>query len=189
MSAGGNIKVKELFNKEASDKSMIDYFVSLGLDPEYKPPSDDDRLVVVNQFEVVFKEGHDPIVLKFETDADIKAAKKTAITIKEGCSFKFRVTFRVQHEIVLGFKIHNSVKKMGKTIAKDTEMLGTYPPSNDFKAVEVPRNDWNEAPTGAMARGEYKSKMEFTDDDLEKNEKPAHLSFEYKIKIAKDFAK
>jgi Rho GDP-dissociation inhibitor len=185
MAAGGNIKVKEIFDKESADKSMIDYFVSLGLDPEYKAPENDDRIVVVQQFEVLFDDGTEPVVLKFATPQDIKNAKKTNVVIKEGSKFKFRVTFRVQHEIVLGFKIHNKVSKMGKTVVKDTEMLGTYPPSNEFKSIEVPRNEWNEAPSGAMYRGEYKSKMDFTDDDLEKNKKPAHLEFAYTIKFVK----
>lgn len=182
---GGNIKVKDIFAKESGDASMLAYFKSLGLDENYKAPTDDERVVVIKQFEVIFQDGTEPIVLKFETPAEIEAAKKQVVTIKEGCNFKFRVTFRVQHEIVLGFKIHSKVAKMGKTIAKDTEMLGTYAPSVDFKTIEVPRNEWTEAPSGAMARGEYKSTMIFTDDDQEKGKKHPHLNFEYKLKIGK----
>ena len=122
------------------------------------------------------------MTLKFETDEDLKKAKKTPMVIKEGCEYKMRVSFRVQHNVVLGFKILNTVSKMGKCIAKDTEMLGTYPPKNEFQAVDIPKNDWLEAPSGMMARGEYGAKMKFMDDDGN-----THLEFEYVVKIAKDF--
>lgn len=72
---------------------------------------------------------------------------------------------------------------MGKTIAKDEEMLGTYPPKNEFQALEIPRLDWNEAPSGMIARGEYKSKMKFMDDDAK-----CHLEFTYILKIAKEWS-
>jgi len=85
---------------------------------------------------------------------------------------------------VLGLQIKNSIYALGgKKIADDVEMLGTYPPKNEFQAVEVPKNGWHEAPTGMLARGEYKAKMKFVDDDEKE-----HLVFEYTIKIAKDFA-
>jgi hypothetical protein len=38
-------------------------------------------------------------------------------------------------------------------------MLGTYPPKNEFQAVDIPRQGWHEAPSGALARGEYKAKV------------------------------
>lgn len=138
---------------------------------------------MVKEFSIIFKDGHDPVTLKFETDADLKAAKKNPMTIKEGVEYRMRVSFRVQHNVVLGFKIHNTVFKLGKTIAKDVEMLGTYPPKNEFQSVDIPKNDWIEAPSGMMARGEYKAKMKFMDDDNN-----THLEFDYTVKIAKDYA-
>jgi len=41
-------------------------------------------------------------------------------------------------------------------------MLGTYPPKNEFQAVDIPRQGWHEAPSGALARGEYKAKVRFS---------------------------
>ena len=122
------------------------------------------------------------MVLNFETQQDIDNAKKHPLVVKEGTEFRVRVTFRVQHNVVLGLRILNSVSKLGKTVAKDEEMLGTYPPKNEFQSLDIPRNDWNEAPTGMLMRGEYKSKMTFMDDD-----KKTHLEFEYVLKIAKDW--
>jgi len=93
-----------------------------------------------------------------------------------------RVSFRVQHDVLLGFQIENQIYKGGAKIAKDKEMLGTYPPRNEFQTVDIPRNGWNEAPKGMIARGDYKAKMKFIDDD-----KVCHLEVEYIMKIAKDW--
>lgn len=146
------------FEKEKNDPSMIAYLKQLGIDPNYVPPKDDPRRVVINEFAVVFKE-HPPYVLKFNKPEDLLEAKKKPIVVKEGAEFKIRVSFRVQHNVVLGLKICNSVSKLGKTLAKDEEMLGTYPPKNEFQMLEIPRLDWTEAPTGMMLRGDYKAKV------------------------------
>lgn len=146
------------------------------------PPKDDPRRVVISEFQIVFKEGHDPIGFKFNNEEDVKAAKHKCLVVKEGAEFRIKVTFRVQHNVVSGFKIQNKVSKFGKTVADDEEVLGTYPPSNEFKAVEIPRNDWNDAPSGMIARGEYNSKLRFCDDDGK-----CHLEFEYILKVSKDW--
>jgi len=176
------IDLAETFKKEANDPSMIAYMKSIGIDPTYKGPANDPRRVVVNEIAVIFKDHDKPFTLKFENDEDLKKAKKTPMIIKEGCEYKFRVTFRVQHNVVLGLKIMNEVKKLGKTLSKDTEMLGTYPPKHDFQAVHIPNTGWAEAPSGFVSRGEYGAKMKFTDDDNK-----THLEFDYTIKISKDY--
>eukprot|EP01101_Sappina_pedata_P012934 TRINITY_DN9275_c0_g1_i1.p1 TRINITY_DN9275_c0_g1~~TRINITY_DN9275_c0_g1_i1.p1 ORF type:complete len:186 (-),score=102.71 TRINITY_DN9275_c0_g1_i1:411-968(-) len=171
------------FKKEAADPSMIAYMKSIGIDPDYVPPKDDPRRVVISGMSVVFKDHPTPFLLKFDTQADIDTAKKHPMVIKEGCEYKLRVSFRVQHNVVLGLKIHNEVKKLGKTLSKDVEMLGTYPPKHDFQHVHIPEKGWAEAPSGMLARGEYGAKMKFSDDDGK-----SHLEFEYTIKIAKDYS-
>jgi len=104
--------------------------------------------------------------------------------MKEGCQYKTRVTFRVQHNVVLGLQIQNAVYALAgaKKIAEDVEMLGTYPPKNEFQAVDLPKSGWNDCPSGHMYRGDYKAKMKFIDDDTK-----VHLLFEYTLKIAKDW--
>eukprot|EP00735_Rhodelphis_limneticus_P001131 TRINITY_DN11692_c0_g1::TRINITY_DN11692_c0_g1_i1::g.17510::m.17510 TRINITY_DN11692_c0_g1::TRINITY_DN11692_c0_g1_i1::g.17510 ORF type:complete len:199 (+),score=53.46,sp/Q95UQ1/GDIR1_DICDI/36.99/1e-30,Rho_GDI/PF02115.12/3.9e-36 TRINITY_DN11692_c0_g1_i1:72-599(+) len=164
------------------DPAMIAYLKSLGIDPDYVAPKDDSRRVVISEFHFIFKD-HQPVVMKFATDEDIKNAKKQVIILKEGCEYKLHIKFRVQHNVVPGFKIENTISKLGKTLDKDVEMLGSYPPSNEFKGLDIPsKGDWHEAPSGIMSRGEYKSRMRFLDDDA-----VCHLDFEYTVKIAKDW--
>ncbi|XP_063934081.1 uncharacterized protein LOC135145879 [Zophobas morio] len=174
----------EAFKKEADDPSMQAYLRSLGLDPDYVPPSDDPRRVVVKSLSIVFKEHGPSAVIDFNTDYD--GTEKTVIKhkepliIKEGTEFKMLVEFRVQHQIVHGFKIHSTVKKMGASIVDETVMLGSYPPSNNFKTVTI--QDYQPAPSGTLGRGEYMSHMKFLDDT-----KKLYLDIEYKIKISKDW--
>lgn len=177
-----DVDLKQQFEKEKNDPAMVAYLKSLGIDPNYVPPKNDPRRVVISEFQIVFKEGHAPIGFKFATEEDVKAAKNKCLVVKEKAEFRIKVTFRVQHNVLPGFKIQNKVSKMGKTLAEDEEQLGSYPPSNDFKSVEIPRNDWNDAPEGFLARGEYKSKLRFVDDDGK-----CHMEFEYTLKVAKDW--
>jgi len=171
------------FEKEKNDPAMIAYLKQLGIDPNYVPPKDDPRRVVINEFAVVFKEESRPAhVLKFNKPEDLLEAKKKPIIVKEGAEFKIRVSFRVQHNVVLGLKIINTVSKLGKTLTRDEEMLGTYPPKNEFQTLEIPRLEWTEAPSGMLLRGDYKAKIKFIDDDNR-----THLEFEYVLKIAKDW--
>ena len=48
---------------------------------------------------------------------------KQGITIKEGVEYKFRISFRVQHEILAGLKFCNKTKKMGFS-NEDEIMIG-----------------------------------------------------------------
>ena len=172
----------EQMNKE-KDPALNAYLKSLGIDPDYVGPKDDDRRVVIKEFSIIFKDHPTPATIKFETDEDIKNAKKTPLVVKEGCLYRMQVVFRVQHDAVSGFQIESTITaKIGKTV-KDNLMLGSYPPSNDFKPVDIPRQGWHEAPSGALLRGEYKGKMRFTDD-----EGKDHLTFDWVLKIAKDYS-
>jgi len=171
------------FEKEKNDPAMIAYLKQLGIDPNYVPPKDDPRRVVINEFSVIFKDDvHPPYTLRFQKAEDLIEAKKTPIVVKEGVEFKIRISFRVQHNVVLGLKIQNTISKLGKTVSDDEEMLGTYPPKNEFQSLDVPRSDWTEAPSGLIFRGDYKAKVKFTDDD-----KKTHLEFDYVLKITKDW--
>jgi len=155
----------------------------LGIDPDYVPPKDDPRRVVISEFAIVFQDHDVPAVLTFDTEESIRRARESPLVIKEGCNYRMSVSFRVQHNLVLGLKIINTIYgPLNSRLAKDEEMLGTYPPKNEFQTILIPRNDWHEAPKGTLARGEYKAKMKFMDDDGN-----CHLEFEYAIKIAKNY--
>jgi len=176
-----NINVYQKLHEE-NDPALRQYLISLGIDPNYVPPENDERRVVIQEFSIIFSDHDQPITLRLENAEDVAGAKDHPFIVKEGCHFKVRVIFKVQHDVLLGFQIHNTISKGGVKIAKDKEMLGTYPPKNDAQTCDVPRNGWNEAPKGILGRGEYKSKMRFMDDDG-----ACHLEFDYILKIAKNW--
>jgi len=173
---------KAFFEMEKKDPAMIAYLRSLGMDPDYVGPADDPRKVVVQNIEILFRDHHKSQIIRLETEADLRNATKNPLVIKQGAEYKITVTFRVQHDVLSGFKINSTVYKLGKTLAKESEHLGSYPPSIEFKTVEI-GSDWAEAPTGRISRGNYKSKLEFAD-----SEGNSHLVVDYAITIAKDYA-
>ena len=63
-------------------------------------------------------------------------------------------------------------------------MLGSYPPQEAPQEVVWPRHGWEEAPSGMLARGSYKSTLKFIDDD-----DITHLQFDYGFSIKKDWGK
>jgi len=165
--------------------------------------SSDPRRVIVTEFRVMFDptEGHDDIVYNLDTVEGIADLKSRGVTMKEGCKYKFKISFRVQHEIVAGIKFVNTVKKVNeyyvlvtiiytflyllKAVFSETEelMLGSYPPASVPHVFEFPRHSYIEAPKGMLYRGKYYSKNQFIDSDGAN-----HLQYEYELQIKKSWA-
>lgn len=59
---------------------------------------------------------------------------------------------------------------------KQEEMLGSFAPQEKPYEVTFPRQGWEEAPSGMLARGTYHAKAQFIDDD-----KQCHLEYEYNL--------
>jgi Rho GDP-dissociation inhibitor len=53
-------------------------------------------------------------------------------------------------------------------------MIGSYAPQKAAYVSSFPRNGWDEAPSGMLARGKYKGNTKFIDDD-----KQVHLEYDY----------
>uniref|UniRef100_A0A7S2F4P2 Rho GDP-dissociation inhibitor n=2 Tax=Octactis speculum TaxID=3111310 RepID=A0A7S2F4P2_9STRA len=100
--------------------------------------------------------------------------------LKQGSNYKFRVSFKVQHEIVTGLKFTTKVSKMGVNMSNDNIVLGSYAPQSDTHNFEFPRNDWLETPSGMMARGNYTAKCQFSDGN-----NVQHIDYSYPVKIIK----
>lgn len=100
-------------------------------------------------------------------------------TLKEGVSYRIRISFHIQREIVTGLKYVHAVKKMGVKVENETYMCGSYAPKTEIQEFMTPKE---EMPSGIMARGKYKVISLFTDDD--KNE---HLKWEWGFEIKDDW--
>eukprot|EP01114_Cavostelium_apophysatum_P011696 TRINITY_DN260_c0_g1_i1.p1 TRINITY_DN260_c0_g1~~TRINITY_DN260_c0_g1_i1.p1 ORF type:complete len:206 (+),score=56.21 TRINITY_DN260_c0_g1_i1:75-692(+) len=179
------VGINDLLNLDKEDESLRKYKESLlgQATKEAYAPKDDPRRVVILELKVTCqgRPGGD-IVYKLETPAAISKLKETPFILKEECQYRIQLTFRVQHEIVSGLKYVNTVTRAGIKVDKSDTMIGSFAPQFDPYTSTFPRNGWEEAPKGMVARGKYKAKSQFIDDD-----KQVHLEFEYHFEIKKDW--
>jgi len=178
-------EIKAQIAKE-TDPSMKKYFENLlGNAESIYAPKDDSRTVVVTELRITHQDKPEKDdIYQLDTDEDRKKMKKHPFTIIEGSNYRINVSFRVQHNIVAGLRIINTVSKHGLKVEEETLVLGSYRPQKEPHKVSFPKLGWNEAPSGTLARGEYSAKMVFIDDD-----KMQHLQLEYGFKIEKDSKK
>jgi len=137
---------------------------------------DDPRRVLVKKLVLVVADRPE---IALDLTGDISKLKKETFVIKEGVSYKIRIEFMVQREIVHGLKYVQKTYRMGVPVDKMTHMVGSYAPKTEMQSYTTPSED---APSGMMARGSYTVQSLFTDDD--KNE---HLKWEWTFEIKKDW--
>merc|ERR1711977_358788 len=175
---GEKIDMKTLQETDAEDESLKKYKEALlGKMDDLSAPSDDPRRVVIQSMVIIFEDrpgGN--LEFKLSNEGELAAFKK-------GCHYKIQVNFRVQHEIVSGLKYLNQVYRKGIRAVKEEEMLGSFGPQRDNHSVTFPKQGWDQAPKGALARGTYTAKSKFTDDD-----KQVHMQYEYSFHIKKDWS-
>lgn len=114
-----------------------------------------------------------------ELDGDLGQLKKQSFSIKEGIQYKIKIEFYVQREIVHGLKYVQKTSRLGVPVDKMTQMVGSYPPKKEIQSFTT---NFEEAPSGLLARGEYSVASLFTDDD-----KFEHLKWEWSLKVEKDW--
>lgn len=175
--------IEDILAADAADESLRKYKESLlgaaaGGGAVAADPNDPRRMIVT-EFRVMFdpSEGQPDIVFELDTPEKIEELKKQGVTMKEGAKYKYKISFKVQHEIVAGIKFVNKVKKMMFS-EKEELMIGSYPPAVVPHVFEFPRFEFNEAPSGMMFRGSYTVKNQFIDSDGAK-----HLDFDYELRI------
>jgi Rho GDP-dissociation inhibitor len=187
-----NFPEDEHENYEAPPKKTIDEIMNLDQEDEslrkYKETllgSQADKIiidannpknVIVKRLALVVQDRDDMVL---DLSGDVSVLKKQSFTIKEGVQYKIRIEFYVQREIVHGLKYVQKTSRMGVSVDKMTQMVGSYPPKAEIHCYVTP---FEEAPSGLLARGEYTISSLFTDDD--KNE---HLKWEWSLKVEKDW--
>jgi Rho GDP-dissociation inhibitor len=175
--------VSEILALDTGDESLRKYKESL-LGTAAKGDRGDEsdpRRLIIDEFRIFFapEEKLPDLVFQLNTPEGISHLAKTGISMKEGVKFKFRITFRAQHEIVAGVKFVNSMTRMMITETEDL-VLGSYPPSSQQHIFEFPKWEYSEAPSGMLFRGKYHVANAFVDSDKQK-----HLEFEYDLQIVK----
>lgn len=171
--------ITELLEIDQDDESLRKYKETLLGQAQAGPiivEPDNPRKVIVKRLVLI---PVDRPELSLDLSGDLSKLKKETFVIKEGVSYRIRIEFLVQREIVHGLKYVQKTSKMGITVDKMTHMVGSYAPKTEIQSYTTPPED---APSGMMARGSYTVHSLFTDDD--KNE---HLKWEWTFEIKKDW--
>uniref|UniRef100_A0A0A9W2P2 Rho GDP-dissociation inhibitor 3 n=1 Tax=Lygus hesperus TaxID=30085 RepID=A0A0A9W2P2_LYGHE len=171
--------LEEILSADQEDESLQKYKAALLGEAKAQAiivdPSDE-RKVIVKKLALCVDGRPD---MELDLTGNLEDLKKQTFTIKEGISYKIRIDFIVQREIVHGLKYVQKTFRLGIPVDKMTHMVGSYPPKLDIQSYTTPLED---APSGTLARGSYSVHSLFTDDD-----KHQHLKWEWSFEIKKDW--
>ncbi|KAL3464280.1 immunoglobulin E-set [Aspergillus heterothallicus] len=174
--------IAEYNELDKDDEAMQRWKASLGLnagDPIGDP--NDPRRCIIRSLALEV-EGRDDVVIDVSAPGAVDNLKNKPFTIKEGATFRIKVTFEVHHDVLSGLKYLQVVKRKGIRVSKDEEMLGSFAPNTTEKRFYEKKFHKEEAPSGLLARGSYNAVSKFLDDDDK-----THLQFEWSFTIAKDW--
>ncbi|KAM9305237.1 rho GDP-dissociation inhibitor 1-like isoform 2-T2 [Gastrophryne carolinensis] len=166
----------EIQELDKNDESLVKYKQTLlGNVPTSVDPNAPN--VQVMAMELICDDAPGPI--KMDLTGDVASLKDTCFSLKEGVSYKVKIVFKVHKEIVSGLKYVLHTFRKGIRVDKETHMVGSYGPRCEAYEFLTPIE---EAPKGMLARGSYRMKSYFTDDD-----KCDHLSWEWNLTIKKEW--
>jgi len=166
--------IAELQGLDADDEALQRYKESL-LGNVAGAPTGDARRVAVKKIEIHSPDLKAPLCLDLTVAPE--ELKKQSFKIKEGSEYYVMFFFNVNNEIVSGLRYNQVVKRKGIAIDKADVMVGSYAPKAEMYTYKT---DVEEAPSGMIARGNYKVKSKFVDDD-----KKEHAVWEWQFEIAK----
>ncbi|XP_063445021.1 rho GDP-dissociation inhibitor 1-like isoform X2 [Mytilus trossulus] len=171
--------LENILKKDQEDESLNKYKQALLGGGDAKDPfPNDPRRVIVTELALIVQDRDD---VTLDLTGDLTKLKEQVFTIKEAAPYKMRVKFFVQKgELVSGLKYIQKTYRKGVKVDTSKFMVGSYPPKAEAHTWSTPIED---APSGMLARGDYKVESLFTDDD--KNE---HLKWTWKFEIKKDWA-
>ncbi|KAJ1659107.1 rho GDP dissociation inhibitor [Dispira simplex] len=172
--------LEEYQNLDANDDSLNRWKQSLGLGASSGPVTDP-RSVIIESLALEM-DGRDIVTMDLSSQGSIAKLKSDPVLIKEGIKYRLKVRFRVQHDVLSGLKFLQHVKRSGIVVDRTEQMLGSFGPSADVYEQKFPFEE--EAPKGMLARGSYKAKSKFIDDDGN-----THLEWEWHFDIKKDWSK
>lgn len=171
--------VQEILQADQEDESLRKYKESLlgGAAKQVNPPfPEDPRNVIVSKLSLVVEGRSDK---ELDLTGDLSKLKEQVFTIKEGATYRMKVSFYVQREIVSGLRYEQKTSRKGIQVDKSKFMVGSYGPSEKAHEYLTPKD---EAPSGMLVRGSYTVESKFTDDD-----KNPILEWKWKFEIKKDW--
>ncbi|KAM9211081.1 rho GDP-dissociation inhibitor 3 [Dugong dugon] len=168
--------LRELQELDSDNESLIKYKQAL-LGP--LPPVSDPSVPNVQVMRLTLMSEQAPAPITMDLSGDLVMLKNQVFVLKEGVDYRVKITFKVNKEIVCGLKCLHYTYRKGLRVDKAVYMVGSYGPSTQEYEFVTPVE---EAPQGVLARGTYAVSSCFTDDD-----RVAHLSWEWSLRICKDW--
>lgn len=171
--------IEEILKADEADESLKKYketLLGIAKEGEIVVDPSDERKVLVKRLALCVEDRPD---MELDLTTDLSQLKKQTFVIKEGISFRIRIDYIVQREIVHGLRYVQKTYRMGVPVDKMVHMVGSYPPSLELRSYTTPPED---APSGLMARGEYRVVSLFTDDD-----QAEYLKWEWTFEIRKSW--
>ncbi|CAH8862088.1 unnamed protein product [Trichobilharzia szidati] len=167
----------ELKSLDKEDESLQRYKQALlgaAVSTINAPFPDNPSNVVVEKF-CILVEGQPDI--EFNLRGDLSSLKSKPVQIVEGSSYRIQVIYYVQRDIVCGLRFKQWTNRGPLRVDKVSVMLGSYgPQATPYEWKSEPE----EAPKGALSRGTYHIKSQFTDDD-----KTDYVTWEWCINVVK----
>jgi Rho GDP-dissociation inhibitor len=142
-------------------ESLRKWKESLGVGATVVGATSDPRKVIVHALALEVQDRTD-VSIDLSTPDALAKLKDQTLVVKEGAEYRLKVVFKIQNEVVSGLKYLHVVKRAGIKVDKVEEMIGSYGPSPDLYTKKF---QLEEAPSGMLARGSYKVKSRFMDDD------------------------
>jgi len=167
--------INELNDLDAEDESLRKYKEALL--GSGGAGGGDAKRVVVKKIELHSDDLKQPLIMDL-TLAPEKIKEQT-FKVKEGAEYQLHFFFQVNNEILSGLRYSQVVKRKGVPVDKNNIMVGSYAPKAEDHSFKT---EAETAPSGMLARGTYKVKSKFIDDDKEE-----HASWEWNIEIAKSW--
>ncbi|KAL6710078.1 rho GDP dissociation inhibitor [Coniothyrium glycines] len=163
------------------DESLQKWKASLGLGQgkDISDPNDPRKCIILSLGLEV--DGRPDIIIDLKEPGALAALSKKPFTIKEGVTFRMKVQFKVQHQILSGLKYLQKTSR-GPLSHKLQEMMGSYGPSTEEKPFYEKKFEPETAPSGMLGRGKYQAVSKFVDDD-----NVTHLQFDWSFDITKDW--
>ncbi|XP_068193313.1 rho GDP-dissociation inhibitor 3 [Antennarius striatus] len=147
--------LEEILEIDKGDKSLVKYKETLlGMDPITNDPTVPN--VQVTGMSLLCVDVPEPIPV------DLTGDLGKAIDLNEGVTYRIKINFKVNREIVSGLRYHHEIKRRGITVAKTSYMVGSYGPKKEEHEFLSPSD---EAPAGMLFRGIYDVQSTMRDDD------------------------
>lgn len=166
--------IDELNQLDAEDESLRKYKEALLGSNEGASGA---KRVVIKRLELHSDELKQPLVMDLTLTPE--KIKEQTFKVKEGAEYQCHYFFQVNNEILSGLRYSQVVKRKGVPVDKNNIMVGSYAPRSEDHSFKT---EAETAPSGMLARGTYKVKSKFIDDDKEE-----HAVWEWQIEIAKSW--